>query len=397
MRYYAVGLALQKGLAIALLPLIVLIFGRETFSNYALLMSTVQLYGTVSGLGVPLAVLPLWFRSPDPLAAVRMMLGIVAMVAALAAALLCLIGVFLGRDVVHGVSAAEAALWIAAVALLYNVNLIAFSVARSQGRQMAFVLANVFGGLVLLVGLFAAYLFQVVSLRALTLAQMAALAACSVPLLGLQIVRARGVISPGFREQATALMRFSVPLMTNSVLLLLAMNVDKWAALAFFTKAEFSSYIIDYQMGFAILFVPAVVALHYGPIFAALVADGNEAALAREERQAQKVVVAGWAVIAVIAYCYALLTGLKLTPGYWVLSLTFLFQGLYLIKSNQLMAQMRSARLFFASMVSLIFFSAILLIAGKLHSLPLLYGAYPLYDALLLALISRKTVRLSAS
>lgn len=388
MRYYAGGLALQKGLPVALLPLLVSVFGRETYGQYVLLFSTVQLYSAISGLGLPLTILPMWFRRADPLRMVSLcylLLGILALVAGI---------VFVGGatvwggDIVRSFSATEAALWVAGFALLNNLNQASLNVARAEGRQSAFFAACALGGVVLLAGTATVWGLQLDGLRYLILIQVSAFGAGTLILLGRRVMAGLGQLEPDWRRQARSLLAFSTPLAANTLVLLLSMSMDKWTALAFFPREQFASYIIDYQAAFAILFVPAVVALHCGSVFSALVARGDWLQLAREERKARYIVIAGSACIAMLMYAYATITDLQLTPGYWALATTFVFQGLYLVRSNRLMAQMRSTKLLVSSLVGVSFFAAILLVAGLSRNIHLLYLAYPIYDAFLFAIVS---------
>lgn len=388
MRYYAGGLALQKGLPVALLPLLVMVFGRETYSQYALLFTTVQIYSAVSSVGLPFTIIPMWFRQRDPLRFVSLCYLMIGGLALIFGTVFVTGATIWGGEIVKSFSATEAALWVAGFALLNNFNQASLNVARSEGRQAAFFWACVLGGVVLLLGITAVWGFQRDGLRYLILIQVAAFGAGTLTLLGRRVIAGLGRLEPDWPYKAARLLRFSAPLAANTLVLLLAMSIDKWTALAFFSREQFATYVIDYQAAFAIMFVPAVVALYCGPVFSELVANRDWEGLAREERKARIMVVAGSVFVAVSMYIYAAITNLHLTPGYWVLALTFVFQGLYLVRSNRLMAQMRSAKLLISSIIGVSFFALVLLSAGITRDIYLLYMAYPLYDALLFAIVS---------
>jgi len=388
MRYYAGGLALQKGLPLILLPLIVAVFGRENYGYYVLIFSGVQIYATTISLGIPLAVVPTWFHRDDPLRFVSLCYALVLGLAAVFGFTTILAAALWNAPVAGTMRAVEAAAWVILFALFYNVNIISMGVVRSQGRQHAFFYASVFGGVVLSLGVAMAYLLGQVGLRSLILVQVAAFGSATLALLGRSVVRDVRFPQRSYWREALPLVRYSIPLGLNTLLLVVSMGIDKWFATAFFPRQDFLTYVINYQAAFAMMFVPAVVSLYVGPIFSELVARKDWQAVRHEERKAMIINIAGSVSVAIGMFAYAWITGLRLTGGYWVFVVTFILQGQYVVQSTQLMAQMRSVWLLMTTLIGMVVFTALLLMAGLTRNLYLLYMAAPIYDGLLLALIS---------
>jgi O-antigen/teichoic acid export membrane protein len=388
MRYYAVGLALQKGLPAALLPLIIAVFGRDVFAVYVLFYATVQIYGTLTGLGLPLAIVPLWHADADPAHFVARCCRLVLGSTVLAGALLLLVAIFWPGSVIGTMGAPEAVGWLTVFALFYNINLIANGVARSQGRDVAFMASSILGAAVLLCGIGLAWTIGSAGPRSLFLIQIASVASTSIALFG------RGglaffSIQPVGKKAAAALLAQTAPLIANILLQLLGMSMDKWAARAFFTRDIFASYVIDYQAAITVFFVPTAIGLYAGPKLSAAFAAGDVALMGRDVWKARLMTLAGSLFIGLAMYLYGALSGLGLTSGYWLLLIGFLIEGQYAISSNRVMAEQKFSVLFSSAAASVSIYALLLLSSGLTESVLLLYTASVLYRGAMLVLIDR--------
>jgi O-antigen/teichoic acid export membrane protein len=388
MRYYVIGLALQKGLPAAILPLLVAVFGRDVFATYVLFYATVQIYGTLTGLGLPLAIVPLWHASKSRTRFVAQCCKLVVVAAGAVGATLLLASMFWPGPIIGNLGAPETIGWLTVFALLYNLNLISLGVARSEGRDLTFLLSSVLGAVILLGGLALAWVNGWTGTRTLFCLQIASVAGTALALFG-RHVRAYAVgwgETPNLLEGAVAQTR---PLVANALLLLLAMSLDKWTAKAFFATDVFQAYVIDYQSAFTVMFVPTAVAINIGPKLSAAYSAGDFDRMDHDVRIARLLTFSGSLTIAVLMYSYSAIAGLHLTTGYWVLASAFLIEGQYAISSNRVMAERRFVRLFTSTAIGVAIFSSILIAAGLMASSELLYLGVPAYEIAMLVLIGR--------
>jgi O-antigen/teichoic acid export membrane protein len=191
---------------------------------------------------------------------------------------------------------------------------------------------------------------------------------------------------PTLRHECRPLLRFSLPLGGYTLLVLFSMGLDKWMARIWFPRDIFNTYVIDYQYAFAMVFVPTAINLYNGPRVSAYVARGQWDLLAQEERRAARLAVVGCLAVAVLMYAYAWASGLALSNGYWLLVVGFLFEGLYILRTNRLMAQLRSFRMLFISASGIAVYVILLALAAVSGNRLLLYLAVPAYLGVTLAL-----------
>jgi O-antigen/teichoic acid export membrane protein len=340
MRFYGTALLLQKGLPTLLLPYFVLVFGRDTYASYVLFYTTTQVVATIAGLGLPLALVPLWHRWPNPGALVNRSIAVVVL--ATPVVFLVLLGC---AELLHlsgppPISTVEAAAWICVFAAVYNFNMLAIAVARSLGRDRSFFLASCVGAGVLVTGLVIASHEGLTGLRAQAALQGLALAVGSMVMLGRNSVP-RVPASERKAVDLRVLLAGSIPLAVNALLVLLAMSVDKWTARRFFPGEPFSQYVIDYQAALTIAFVPVVTAMHLAPRLAAAAAKGSLEPLRADLAATRLITFAGALAMAIAMAVYARATGLRLGHGYWIIVAAFLLESQYTISSNIATAHQR--------------------------------------------------------
>ncbi len=388
MRYYATGLAVQKGLPIAILPLLLMVFGRDVFAIYVLYYATVQIYGTLTGLGLPLAVVPLWHSEGDSFSFIARCFRVVVAAALFAGGAVFAASLFWGEAVIGDIRAPEATLWLTAFALSYNMNLIGLGVARSEGRDLGFLLSSILGGIFLLGGIGVAWFLDFVGPRTLFLIQIMSVVASTLALFGRHAASILSARTGLHRRPLFGLLVQTRPLIANALLLLLAMSIDKWAAKAYFSRDVFNTYVIDYQAAISVFFVPTAIAIYAGPKLAAAFAKRDFAAMGHDMRIARILTLFGSLAIAVAMYIYGWLANLQLTSGYWVLIIGFLIEGQYAIGTNRVMAEQRFGLLFTSVAVGVAIYAALLFVAGTSASVYLLYWASPLYKAAMLAILA---------
>jgi len=389
-RYYILGLVAQKGLPLLILPLIVDIFGRDVYGDYVLFFTMVQAYATISSLAIPQTIVPLWFRRDQPLPFVGICIAMLGGLAVLFAIMMLAI-VMIGETFTSGTHILPLPMstllsWIVVFALSYNLNTLAVGVARSQDRQYHFFWGMAAGGLVMAAGVGICALIHVSSLHILILIQTLSIFTAAIVLFGRQPLAMLRFDLPTLRREWRSLLKFSLPLGCYTLLVLFSMGLDKWMARIWFSRDIFNTYVIDYQYAFAMVFVPTAINLYNGPRVSAYVARGQWDLLMQEERRAARLAIVGCLVVAVLMYIYAWISGLALSSGYWLLVAGFLFEGLYILRTNRLMAQLRSLRMLFISASGIAVYVMLLAIAAASGSRLLLYLAVPTYLGITLAL-----------
>lgn len=378
-RLYVFGLALQKGLPVLIVPVIVSVFGLPAYGEYALLFTLVQIYANLSSVAVTQVLVPMWFRQPDPGEFVQRVASLL-LVLALAASPLGVAALMLGSATgFELLSPLQQTGWVLLFAFVYNLNALALAVVRAREQRGRFFWSVAIGAGVLLGLIGLAFLVPEAALAHLILAQILALAVATAVMLrgdlgglfSLSMMRAPATWRP--------VLQLSAPLCIYTLVVLYAMSVDKWIVKLWFSGAQFGSYVLDYQFAFALMFVPMAIGLHNGPRVSALVAAGSFDLLELEDRKMRRFTLIGSAGIAVIMFAYGRLTHLALTPGYWLLVAGFLCEGLYMLNSNRLMAELQTKRLLGPALLAALLLTGALALAAAVGSIELVYLASPVY------------------
>lgn len=391
---YAGGLAIQKGAPVLLLPIFVLYFGKENVAIYGLFYSSALLIAVISGLGIPLAIVPLWHSFEKHDVFIRTATQ-TALLGSLLIAILLLIGAFFGLSEFRfgGLSGYTMAALLSLFSLTYNLSQIASAVCRIDNRHGVFLVASVLGAITLAVGAWSPLLVGSGNLQSLIIIQGTALFLPSLLMMGRRL---RWIFSRFDFDAAVArlLARAAIPLAVNSALVLLSMSVDRWVARIFFPINEFANYIIDFQSAMAVLLVPSAIALYIGPKMAEAFARNEIRSLQREVVLARWLTGIGSIASGVGVYIYGFFTGLGLTSYFWILVIKFSFEGQYLISSSEHMIRGNFWLLVRALICSNIILVLSLLFSGAIESVLLLYASPLIYEISLFAIVtSRRSVR----
>lgn len=393
-RYYTMALLAQRGVPVLLLPWFVMQFGKDGYADYALFYAAVQIGATITGGGLPLAIIPFWAHQKDKSAFIAQCLQ-ACIVVTLPAAVLAIAATSLAplkATIFVGMSAVQTLGWLALFLVAYNANIVGLAVARCENRALPYFAASLVSAAILCTGLLLAINFDFRELDFFFGIQLAALVCMTLALFGRRLRRLPGDLLRRHRGLA-GLMRASRPLAVNSLLLLLAMSIDKWTAKLWFDRDVFSTYVIDYQAAFTLMFVPTAIGTYLGPRLSAACAGKNWIDFRRESRTGRWLVLFGSAAIAIFMYGYAYVTGLGLSPGYWILVIAFLLEGQYAI-SNQQVSAFRDFRSLLGSTVFAIFvFSGVLVFSGVIRNVQMLYAAPLFYELSILLLVSRSARR----
>lgn len=395
---YAGGLAIQKGVPILLLPLFVLYFGKENVAVYGLFYSTALLIAVISGVGIPLAIVPLWHSFKEPDVFIRTATQ-TTLLGSLLIAILLLVSVFFGLSefTFGGLSGYTMAALLSLFSLMYNFSQIASAVCRIDNRHGVFLAASALGAMTLAVGACSPALVGSANLQSLIIIQGVALFLPSLLMIGRRL---RWIFSR-FDFDATVaklLARAAIPLAANSALVLLSMSIDRWVARIFFPLNEFANYIIDFQSAMAVLLVPSAIALYIGPKMAEAFARDEIRTLQREVILARWLTGIGSIASGAGVYIYGFFTGLGLTYYFWILVIKFSLEGQYLISSNEHMIRGNFWFLVKALIVSNVILALILSLSSVLESILLLYVSSLIYEISLFVMVtSRRSVRVQGA
>jgi len=245
----------------------------------------------------------------------------------------------------------------------YIFNALGVSVVRSVGRPRLFFWSVFVGGVVLALGLYGFVHFWKASLFFLILAHLLMLVVSTLLLLGGQ----KPLFDDGVYANRSATWRqiltASFPLLAHGLLVNFLLTVDKWAIKARFSDEVFTTYIINFQFAFSILFVPSAIVLFYGPVFSKLAANHQYAELISAETRAKGITALLTVGSAFAAYFYAWMAGVELTWGYWLLCAGFVMHGLYLILSSRQMAVLKFKEIFLSNVSCAAWFLLVLAVA----------------------------------
>ncbi len=396
-RFYVAGLAVQKGTPVIAVPLLVGIFGLTNYAEYVLFYTIVQSYANVVSLGVPQAVVPLWFKQADQAEFTASVVGLVLLLW-----LIWLVpGVPLLLLLTHRQPGAALDAWsfvlsVVLFAAAWNLNTLAVAMTRVKGRQRVYFAAALAGALVLVVLALAARSLGLATLQALVALQGLAVLTSATVMIGTDARQWASASWRGALRHGRALLGQGAPICAYAFISLYSMSVDKWLVRIWFPTDVFNAYVLDSQFAFAILVVPAAIALQVGPRFAELIAQGDRAGLQRLERRAARLTVGASLLLAFAILAYATLTGLKLTWGFGILVAAYLFEGQFMLASNRLVSEMRSGSLVWVGCIGALLLTAGLLAACLSGHAAWVYFACLAYYAAMFAMARWRVLRLSA-
>jgi O-antigen/teichoic acid export membrane protein len=275
--FYAVGLALQKGLPYLLIPVLVRFYGDHTYAAYVLFYSTTLMFANVLALAMPNSVIVFWHAEPDKQGLAQTYLGLLTLTQAGMSALLTLPLFAVYRRSFGTKQALLFTLCALVFAVFYNVNTFLTGVCRACSYSKSYFNAQVIAALVLAGAL--AGLRRWPGIEALILAFMLSLAAQNLYLLAAireYLGKLRRHID---RQLAKRILLYSLALVPHIGVTLFYYWIDKYLVRQFFPARQFSEFVITFQYAFMQSFFAQVLALHAFPLICRLIADEEDAAM----------------------------------------------------------------------------------------------------------------------
>lgn len=374
LRYYTAALIAQKGTMILILPFLLLVFSRSDYANYVIFYSAIQIIGTISGLGVPLAFIAFWRSDANNLDLIIQSIRL-SVLSSLIVGVIIFLGILtVDQTIIARYHISELALVFVIFLIIYNVNIIALGYARSADRSIAYLISSVMGAFVLIFGIYIVSFLKNPDLHDLIIIQITSLSFMTIVLFG---KISKSMISNSFksRNSFTEIFKTARPLAINTLVLLTVMSVDKWMSKFFFPEDLFSQYVIDYQAAFAIMFVPAAIGTYLGPRITLDNIERNFDGVQSEVFSSRLLCFLGCAMMSIVMYGYAFVFELGLSNGYWFLVFALIIEGQNSISSLRVMMQRKFSSLLFITMLGLGVYVFVLTIAGMLISTTLLYLA----------------------
>jgi len=275
--YYAVGLALQKGLPYLLIPLLIRLYGEQNYASYVLFYSSSLMYGNFISAAIPNSIIAFWYTESDKVS-LSWTYMVLLLTCQIALALVSGGGVFwlFGRSF-GGEQAALLTILGLAFALLYNFNTFLTGVCRARNDSKRYCFAQIVAGFVLVSGLLLVQRRS--SLTTLIAMFMLSLACQNLCLLdGIRrYLRKSGIRFDSFLARRVLL--YSLPLIPHVGATLFYFWIDKYLVRLNFSAAQFSQFTISLQYAFAQTFFGQVFAMHTFPLICKLVAERNESKL----------------------------------------------------------------------------------------------------------------------
>jgi O-antigen/teichoic acid export membrane protein len=377
---YLAAIGIQKGMPFLLIPLIVRVFGQDTYAEYILVFSTAQFASLAMGLGTTGSPIVFWHRYPDHerVAFLRALISLVVKVHAFTiipvGTVLWLVGQpRLGND--------DQFHWIG-IALLFAISnnglQILLNIVRAREQATKYLLAVMVGagafvGLIVLVGNF------VTSTLALTLCYLATmvLQALALALSQRDVIRSqRQAMDPNALTRSV--LGYALPISGYTLLSLSFVVGDKWLMSRVSPGQAFSQYVVDFQLANAVALVSVVLGLHFVPYACSLVNKGRLRELRRTVLQHYVTCLVGGGLIGLGAYAYGTITGLTLTRTFFILCAAFCLNNVFTINVAVMESRLAVRELLRRTLFPTVIFWLVMLYLGPSAAvwLPTGYVAY---------------------
>ncbi len=269
--FYALGLAVQKGLPFLLIPVLIHFYGEQVYGSYVLFYASVQFFATLVALATPTSIVPLWYAEEEKASLIQtyVLFLLAAQLLVGGASSFLLVHVFANS---FGSSLAWRLTGIALLfTLLYNFNTFLTGVCRARNYSKGYFLAQIIAAtwLVSAVILFRKW----PSLESLILVFLTSFFLQDLFLF----VSLREYLGKWGRFFDLRVLRrilaYSLPLIVDIESKLFLLWVDKYLVRMYFPVSEFSRFAITFQYAFAQSFFAQIFAMHTFPLICQLTAD----------------------------------------------------------------------------------------------------------------------------
>lgn len=386
-RYFAISVAIQKGIPILIIPLVVSLYGSTVYADYVLLYSVVQIVAIITGLCLTQAVIPFWFSYHDKEnylgSLLMLMLATQVLLSSAAFAVLSQINIM--KE--HLVSSSAISAIAIGYAVIYNLNAFGLNFLRAQFKQMGFFWTTILGAALQIVLI---VLFSRLPGNGFLLFVLANVLAVLFQTITYFLISDHRPTSMFAGRKYIAfswkMLKFSVPLSVYVVIALLSLVIDKWIVKAYFQQQVFAQYVIDYQFSFSIALTSIVIGMYNTSRQCELVYKEDWEGVRSNTVEHYRLSLIGSLALCVATYFYARVGGLHLSDGFWILVLSFTMNNLYAVNSSLLAAQKRSHTLARLAGVGTAVFIMLLFTAAYMDRIMVVYSAHMIFQIILFIL-----------
>jgi len=389
-RYYAFGLAVQKGTPFLVVPLVVWAFGAQAYANYVLTFAATQLVAMAMSLGTTNSLVVFWYQHEDKSRYLRSLILLISGLTLLIG--FCVFALLTATSILP-TGVIPRPLWAVTIVLfgaIYNWNAVGLSLVRVTERSRRYFLTVlVTTGILLLLVVGVSRMMQgtlpLIMIYMAVMALQSALFFAAVPLR----VTGRELL-PGYRQFTRRIFGYSVPVVAYTLVSLSVFTVDKWVIRSFYPDAEFTQYVLNFQFAFATNIVAVVIGMYLLPMLCRLVESEDRKEMAHKVHSHYLLSLVGTFVVGVGMYVYGRVTGVGLTGDYWILVMAFGFSNLFTVNVNVLEAFRNSRTLARIALIPTALFWLGFVLAAASEALVWnywLFGAY--YAGLFASSLSR--------
>lgn len=378
--YYILGLALQKGLPYLIIPLIVWRFGVNTYADFVVIYSLIQMIGLLIAIGTPNAFIVFWHNAENKslyTASSVLIVLLISLILTIPAAIFI-------HQFLH-----ESLLLLTLMityAISINLNTLGLNLLRSVFRSKEYFTC---------IAITAFLQCLLIIFLPLTAHKLALLILINLSILILQtlfffknagIKLTARIHLRDTLQLAKTVLGYSSTFTLYSILSLSLFTVDKWLIKSFFSAEMLAEYVLNFQFAFIVNIISIVVGMYSLPIFCRLRANHAMQALQIKQQQNYGLVIVFSIASACFAYSYAAITHLHLTYGFWLLVVAFLFTNLFTVNVSVLEAFKKVKLLFLITLIPTIIFWLWFGISAHLHLITNIYLSYIAYYIVIFAL-----------
>jgi O-antigen/teichoic acid export membrane protein len=384
--YYFLGLAIQKATIFLLVPLWIKKIGQSGYSDYALILSIVQICGCLSSLGIPQIIIPIWYQHDAPKQIFRTSILMLLFLSVVTAPpIFYIFQSVLGSQLVES-SPGLVGVMVVIMAGMYNISAIYIALARINRLEITYLISSTIGLVSQIVGLQMSRTTVQPAFVDIVYYQTAATVVSIILMVKFLGTGEAPKFPINFLRDACYLVRNSLPMCGYSIFVLYVMAIDKWVFKTYFPNHIFSSYVIDYQFAFAIMIVPSAISIRLTPKVSEMISQRRYQDLAKLEKTMVGLTIAGSVALAAVIYIYAYLTGINLTFGYWIIAFGFVIEGIYVVVSNRILGTMKFNHLLIILLSGAISITLNLFISISLESPLLAYISTTIYSVTILVI-----------
>jgi O-antigen/teichoic acid export membrane protein len=394
--YYALGMAVQKGVPFLILPLLIYFYGDHTYASYVLFYTTVQILGVFCSLAIPSSTVVFWYRKKNPQQFLVTYLSLLSGVFLLGGAV-CIAPIYLiYKSSLKGPQPIEMALLGLAFVGLYTFNQYFVSLYRATYSSKQFFIAQLVGAMVLLALVVPFHSPAVLS--RLILAFLLSLLVQDLYLLyGVRPLLRHATWLDFDAALARSVLSFSLPLVVYNTIALFIYWIDKYMVSLYFDPASFSTFVVTFQFAFAQAIISQLFALYNFPRICELVAQGNHSKLRTVIHTYNILMLAlgiTYVVAVLVAHRYFHVFHIAVS-GFIILSIAFLLSNLSTTYLNVLYAHAKTRNIVLIQAASSVFMLVTLMVGCLSHRIVLCYASHLVISACVLSLFGYTVKRSS--